>query len=48
MSRRRIDALETGHHDPTYDELLAVADGLDTEPSELVILAEQLKQPAEP
>jgi hypothetical protein len=42
MSRRRINLVEAGHHDPTYDQLLA----LDTEPTELVILTEQLKQPS--
>lgn len=44
MHRRRIDALETGRLDPTYELLLALADGLDIQPSELVTLAEQLKE----
>jgi transcriptional regulator with XRE-family HTH domain len=43
MSRDRVEALETGHLDPTYELLLELADGLDTEPSALVTLAEQLK-----
>jgi transcriptional regulator with XRE-family HTH domain len=42
VGRQRIDALETGRLDPTYALLLAVAEGLGTEPSTLVTLAEQL------
>jgi transcriptional regulator with XRE-family HTH domain len=48
MTRRCIDALEYGHVDPTYELLLALADGLRIEPSALVILAEQLKTSDEP
>jgi transcriptional regulator with XRE-family HTH domain len=48
MHRRRIDALEAGRVDPTYELLLALADGLGIQPSELVILAEQLKESNEP
>jgi transcriptional regulator with XRE-family HTH domain len=48
MNRRRIDALETGRLDPTYELLLALADGLGIQPSALVTLAEQLKQSNEP
>jgi transcriptional regulator with XRE-family HTH domain len=48
MSRQRIDALETGHLDPTYEQLLAIADGLGTQPSVLVTVAEQLKESNEP
>jgi transcriptional regulator with XRE-family HTH domain len=44
MHRRGIDALEAGHLDPTYELLLALADGLGVEPSALVIFAEQLKE----
>ncbi|HEY3865851.1 MAG TPA: helix-turn-helix transcriptional regulator [Solirubrobacteraceae bacterium] len=47
-SRHRIDALETGHLDPTYELLLALAEGLDTQPSTLVTLAERLKESNEP
>lgn len=47
MNRRRIDALESGHLDPTYELLLALADGLGIQPSELVTLAEQLKESKE-
>lgn len=43
MGRERVDALETGRLDPTYELLLALAEGLGTQPSALVILAEQLK-----
>jgi transcriptional regulator with XRE-family HTH domain len=48
MSRQRIDALETGHLDPTYELLLALAEGLGIQPSALVTLAEQLKESNEP
>ena len=47
MSRQRIDALETGHLDPTYEQLLALAEGLNTEVSVLVALADQLKEAGE-
>jgi transcriptional regulator with XRE-family HTH domain len=47
-SRQRIDALETGRLDPTYELLLALADGLGTRPSAVVALAEQLTEPREP
>ncbi len=48
MGRERVDALESGRLDPTYELLLALADGLGTQPSALVILAEQLKRTNEP
>jgi transcriptional regulator with XRE-family HTH domain len=48
MSRQRIEALETGHLDPTYELLLALAEGLGIQPSALVTLAEQLKESNEP
>lgn len=48
IGRQRIDALETGHLDPTYELLLAVAEGLGIEPSALVTLAERLKESNEP
>jgi transcriptional regulator with XRE-family HTH domain len=48
VHRQRIDALETGHLDPTYELLLAVAEGLGTQPSALVTLAEQLKGANQP
>jgi transcriptional regulator with XRE-family HTH domain len=38
----RLDALETGQLDPTYELLVNVTDGLGAQPSELVILAERL------
>lgn len=44
VGRQRIDALESGRLDPTYALLLAVAEGLGTEPSALVTLAEQLEE----
>jgi transcriptional regulator with XRE-family HTH domain len=48
ISRKRIDALETGRLDPTYELLLALAKGLAIQPSALVALAEQLKESSEP
>lgn len=48
IRRQRIDALETGHLDPTYELLLAVAEGLGVQPSTLVTLAEQLGESNEP
>jgi transcriptional regulator with XRE-family HTH domain len=48
IGRQRIDALETGRLDPTYELLLAVAEGLGTQPSALVTLAERLKESNEP
>jgi transcriptional regulator with XRE-family HTH domain len=48
IRRQRIDALETGQLDPTYELLLAVAEGLGIEPSALVTLAERLKESNEP
>lgn len=44
MPRQRIDALETGQLNPTYELLLAIADGLGIQPSALVTLAEQLRE----
>lgn len=41
-SRQRIDAIERGGLDPTYALLLALAEGLGTQPSALVKLAERL------
>jgi transcriptional regulator with XRE-family HTH domain len=41
--RERIDALEAGRLDPTYELLLEIADGLGTKPSALVTLAERLR-----
>jgi transcriptional regulator with XRE-family HTH domain len=40
--RERIGALEVGQLDPTYELLLEIADGLGTQPSALVTLAERL------
>jgi transcriptional regulator with XRE-family HTH domain len=48
LNRQRIDALETGHLDPTYELLLALADRLGIQPSELVTLAEQLEESNDP
>jgi transcriptional regulator with XRE-family HTH domain len=44
--RERLDALEAGQLDPTYELLLEIADGLGAQPSALVILAEQLDSSA--
>lgn len=48
IGRERVDALETGRLDPTYELLLALAEGLGIQPSALVTLAEQLKRTNEP
>lgn len=47
IGRKRIDALETGHLDPTYELLLALAKGLAIQPSALVALAEQPEESSE-
>lgn len=47
MTRDRIDALESGRLDPTYELMLALGEGLGTQPSALVTLAEQLKESGE-
>lgn len=44
IRRQRIDALETGRLDPTYELLLAIAEGLGTQTSTLVALAERLRE----
>lgn len=38
-----IEALERGRLDPSYERLLALADGLGVRPSSFVIRAEELK-----
>lgn len=48
IRRERIEALETGRVDPTFELLLAVAAGLGTQPSALVTDAERLKGADEP
>lgn len=48
VRRERIDALETGQLDPTYELLVEIADSLGAQPSELVILAERLDASANP
>jgi transcriptional regulator with XRE-family HTH domain len=48
MGRQRIDALEDGRLDPTYEQLLELAEGLDTQVSVLVALAARLKGSGEP
>jgi transcriptional regulator with XRE-family HTH domain len=48
VGRRRINALETGRLDPTYELLLAVAEGLGMQPSALVTLAEELNESGGP
>jgi transcriptional regulator with XRE-family HTH domain len=42
--RKRVEALETGRLNPSYELLLALAEGLGVQPSALVTLAEQLKE----
>ncbi len=41
--RERIDALEAGRLDPTYELLVKITDGLGTQPSALITLAERLQ-----
>jgi transcriptional regulator with XRE-family HTH domain len=48
VPRKRIGALEAGELDPTYELLLRVVDGLGTQPSALVTLAERLDESYEP
>jgi transcriptional regulator with XRE-family HTH domain len=48
VRRERLDALETGQLDPTYELLVEVAESLGAQPSALVILAEQLDIPTDP
>jgi transcriptional regulator with XRE-family HTH domain len=48
MTRQRIDAIESGRLDPSYDLLLALAEGLRSQPSALVALAERFKGSSEP
>lgn len=43
VPRERIAALEAGQLDPTYEQLLEIADGLGIQPSALVSLAERLR-----
>ncbi|HEY3970381.1 MAG TPA: helix-turn-helix transcriptional regulator [Solirubrobacteraceae bacterium] len=47
IPRERIEALEAGQLDPTYELLVEIADGLGTKPSALVTLAERLRASAE-
>jgi len=42
-TRQSIHELEAGRLDPTYELLLAVAEGLQAQPSALVALAEQIE-----
>jgi transcriptional regulator with XRE-family HTH domain len=44
MRRKRLEALEGGRLDPSYELLLALAEGLGIQPSALVTLAEQLRE----
>ena len=44
MNRQRIHELETGHLDPSYELLLALAEGLDIQISVLIALVEELKE----
>lgn len=43
IDRGRIDALEAGLLDPTYEMLLALAHALGVQPSALVITAERIE-----
>ncbi len=48
VRRERLDELEAGQLDLTYELLVGIADGLGAQPSELVILAEQLSSSTDP
>jgi transcriptional regulator with XRE-family HTH domain len=48
IPRENIDALESGRLDPTYELLVAIAERLGTQPSALVLLAEQLRRSHQP
>jgi transcriptional regulator with XRE-family HTH domain len=48
IPREDIEALEIGHLDPTYELLVAIAEQLGTQPSALVLFAEQLKRSGRP
>jgi DNA-binding XRE family transcriptional regulator len=48
IPRENIAALESGCLDPTYELLVAIAEGLGTQPSALVLLAEQLGRSHQP
>ncbi len=48
IPRENIEALEAGRLDPTYELLIAIAERLGTQPSALVLFAEQLKRSAQP
>ncbi len=47
ISRDRIEALGSGHLDPTYELKGVLAAGLGTQPSRLVTLAKELKETGE-
>ena len=44
IERERLDALEAGQLDPTYDMLLALAEGLGVQLEALVTRAKELKE----
>lgn len=44
IARQRIDSLERGRLDPTYETLFTLADGLGVKLSELLSLAERLTE----
>jgi DNA-binding XRE family transcriptional regulator len=48
IPRESIEALEGGRLDPTYELLVAIAERLRTQPSALVVLAEQLRRSPRP
>jgi len=48
LRRQRVHALEAGDLDPTYEQLLALADALGLQPSALVLRAEAPAAPADP
>jgi transcriptional regulator with XRE-family HTH domain len=45
IERERLDVIEAGQLDPTYDVLLALAEGLGVQIEALVIRAKELSEP---
>ncbi|HEX5851567.1 MAG TPA: helix-turn-helix transcriptional regulator [Solirubrobacteraceae bacterium] len=43
LTPRRLDAIESGRHDPRYDVLIALARGLGVTPAVLVVRADEAK-----
>ena len=48
IAGERVGALERGALDPTYEEMLAIADGLEVDLAALLALAEELEAADDP